>query len=152
MSNIIIIPGKGSGGFKLGTKFSKIGLKQADILSTKERGILLVYKTEQIWFFVNRNSDEVEQLSFMNGYEGKVLGKIGIGDSLNCVIQELGKCTIDNKVHEPLEHPGVTFETENGSKAKSAKIEVISVMKPYQFLGELPEHILRNLGGNRKLP
>ena len=152
MSDIMISPGLGTGRFKVGTKFLDIALNPDEILSTEDRDTLTVYKTDQVWIFVSHDTGEIEQLSFMNGYEGKVLGKVGLGDSLNCVYREFGKCTIDNKVHEPVDYPGVTFEMENGSKAKTAKIEVISIMKPYKFLGELPEHIKNNLGGSRNLP
>jgi len=49
-------------------------------------------------------SGEIDQLCFMGEFDGKVPGKVGLGDALGSVYENLGKCTIDHWVHEPRAH------------------------------------------------
>lgn len=138
-----IEPSKGVGEYRLGEKAGDTQLSELNILSKEQRDGFVVYKTEEIWFFVD-SENILDQISVVAPCEAKVLGKVGIGNTLQDVLDNFGRCTINHKTHEPVDFPGISFETENGSKNKSAKIECISVSIPYKFYGKLPKHIKNN--------
>lgn len=140
----MIKPGKGSSSIKLGVAVDTLTdyIKDATI---EKRGRLDVYKTSQVWFFVDTKNHRLTQLSFYSPFKEKVLGKVGIGDSVSHMRQQLGDFVMNDNVFESVENPGVSFETENNMKSDDALIVCISVSEPYTFLGDLPEHIKRNL-------
>lgn len=140
-----IEPGKGVGKYRLGEKISHTQFSELNIVSKEQRDGLVVYKAEGTWFFVD-SENILDQISVFAPCEAKALGKVGIGNTLQDVLDNFGHCTINHKAHEPVDFPGISFETENGSKSKSARIECISVSMPYKFYGGLPEHINQNKG------
>ena len=129
----MIIPGKGTANFKIGSLKSSIDFSKYDIIEIENREVLEVIKTEFIWFFINLKNNTLDQICVFSPFNEKVLGKIGIGDTLSMVHKEFGKCVINHKVHEPIKYPGISFETKNDSKGKSAVIDCISVSNPYPF-------------------
>jgi hypothetical protein len=148
----MIKPGIGTDRYKIGMALENLGINDIDF-EKEERDQFIVYKTDNIWFFVTKNEPKLAQLSFFYGFEEKVLGKVGVGDRLGDVKKHFGKCVINHKVHEPIDYPGIAFESEGGSKSENAIIECISVSEPYPYYDELPEHIKNNLPGTkRKLP
>ncbi len=144
----MIQPSIGTSEYKLGVDFSELGLPASIFKEIEDRGVLKVFKLEKIWFFVNKDNNKLDQLSLFQGFDEKVLGKVGLGDNLQCLKSLLGECTNIDGVYEPNEYPGISFELD-----KNKTINCISVSLPYQFHGELPSHIKRNLPGQkRKLP
>ncbi|WP_105199090.1 hypothetical protein [Pseudoalteromonas sp. T1lg10] len=146
----MIKPAKGTSQFKIGTPFGEVDFSGAEIYAVEERGELQVHKSKHIWFFFNSKTNELDQLSLFAPFTEKVLGKVGIGDSLSDVHEVLGKCCVNDKVHEPYNYPGVAFETKGGSSDGSAIVESISVSKPYPFYGDIPKHIASNMHGKKK--
>ena len=131
----MIEPEIGTSKYKIGTPFEEIDLSIYENIEIEDREILKVYKTEKIWFFFNTKNNKLDQLSLLGSFEEKTKENIGIGSLLSEVIEKYGKCTINHKTHEPIAIPGIAFETESGSKAKSAIIECISVSNPYPYYG-----------------
>lgn len=149
----MIEPAKGTSQYRIGDKLHEIDLSDIEIIEIEDRETLKVYKSREIWFFFDKRTEELDQLSLFAPFKEKVLGKVGIGDILADVYSSFGKCSINHKVHEPLDYPGIAFETEKGSKSKAATIETISVSNPYKLYVDIPQHIENNLPGNkRKLP
>lgn len=131
----MIEPGVGTSNFKIGMSFDEIDFSNFSIQEIEDRDIFTIYKTDPIWFFFLKKNNKLDQLSLFSPFDEKVLDKVGIGDSLGDVHKHFGKCVINHKVHEPVKYPGVSFETEGGSKGTNAKIETISVSDPYAFYG-----------------
>jgi hypothetical protein len=149
----MIEPAKGTRDFRLEMNFDDINISDIEITEVEERDQFRVYKSEGIWFFINRKTNTLSQLSLFSPFNEKVLGKIGIGDEITKVHEYLGECLINDNVYEPINYPGVAFNTVNNQVKNNAVIEVISVSLPYEFYGELPEHIANNIPGKtRKLP
>jgi hypothetical protein len=150
-----IVPAKGTDKYKIGMKFSDIDSDSLSISSIEVRGNLSVYKTECIWFFVFKESGTIGQICFFEGYKGKVLGKVGVGGTLDCVHRHYGKCDVSDGVHEPINLPGIGFEFKAGNKSGSAVVETVTVMDhAYSFLFNVPEHMRVPIQrqGKRKLP
>lgn len=131
----MIEPGIGTEKYKIGSSFNELGINLDNVFEIEDREILRVYKTKEIWFFINANTEKLDQLSLFNPFNEKVLGKIGIGDPLYKVHELFGQCVINHSVHEPKSTFGIAFETEKGSKSKNVKIESISVSEPFAFYG-----------------
>lgn len=131
----MIEPGLGTENYKLGMTLDELNLIEQDIHEIEDRDIFTIYKTQSIWFFILKKSGKLVQLSIFAPFDEKVLNKVGIGDNLESVYAHFGKCAVNHKVHEPIKLQGIAFETESSSKAKSAKIETISVSEPYPFYG-----------------
>ena len=131
----MIEPEKGTSQFKIGELFDELNLSGLEIYEIEDREILKVYKTKEIWFFINTKTNMLDQLSLFSPFNEKVLGKVGIGDTLADVQDVFGSCSVNHKVHEPYDYPGISFETNSGSKSKHAVIETISVSNPYVFYG-----------------
>ncbi len=149
----MIEPAQGTNDFRLGMRFGDINFSKIEIIEVEVRDQIKVYKSEGIWFFINSKTNVLSQLSLFSPFSEKVLGKIGIGDEISKVHEHLGECVINDNVCEPINYPGVAFNTVNNQFENNAVIEVISVSLPYEFYGELPEHITNNLPGKpRKLP
>ena len=148
----MIEPGKGTSRYRLGVKRQELDLSEIDILETEARGNLAVYKSPDVWFFFDMRSDDLVQLSLFAPFSEKVLGEVGIGDKLIDVHSRFGRCCINHGVHEPINYPGIAFETAGESKSEAAGIVSISVSVPYGFDGDIPEHIKQNISGDRRLP
>ena len=131
----MIEPGIGTSMYKIGTPFSEIDLSIYKNVEIEDREILKVYKTDEIWFFVNAKSNKLDQLSLFSPFNEKTKENIGIGSYLSEVYEHYGECAINHKVHEPKGIQGIAFETKHGSKAKNATIECISVSEPYPYYG-----------------
>ena len=134
----MIEPEKGTSKYKIGAQLEDLELSENEIFEIEDREILKVYKTPEIWFFINSKTNQLDQMSLFAPFKEKVLGKVGIGDTLADVYEAFGRCVVNHKVHEPFDYPGIGFETENGSKSKAAIIESISVLNPYVYYG--PAH------------
>ncbi|WP_415894940.1 hypothetical protein ACMXYQ_12720 [Neptuniibacter sp. PT34_22] len=124
--------------YRLGRKLSDLDFSGIDIHNTEDRGVLKVHLSKDIWFFEDTRTGELDQLTFMNGYTGKVLGAIGIGDAISLVFERFGKCSKSHRVYEPYNFPWLAFETEGGSKSRESVITHISVSIPFKFYG--PAH------------
>lgn len=150
----MIQPALGTNAYKIGEKYSDIDFTNVEIEEVESRGKLVVHKSREIWFFFNKETEELDQLSFFAPYSGKVLEKVGIGDTLDDVLNFFGSCSNNDRVFEPFDYPGVVFEAdETAERVSIRKISSISVCNPNKFYGELPDHIKNNLPGkNRKLP
>lgn len=149
----MIEPGKGTANYKIGMTLAELELPSEDVLDIEDRDVFNIHKTATIWFFMVKSTGKLGQLTLFSPFAEKVLNKVGIGDSLESVHDNLGKCVVNHKVHESLKYPGIGFETESGGKSKSAIIDAISVTDPFAFYGEVPKHIKDNLPGKkRKLP
>ena len=144
----MIEPGIGTEKFKLGSFSDEMSSYLSLATDIELREPFKIYKTKFVWFFFNRTTDKLEQLSLFTGFNEKVLDKVGIGDSYKRLVGELGACRKTDGVFEQEKLDGISFEL-NDNKS----IECISVSVPYQFYGELPDHIHRNLKkGRKKLP
>ena len=149
----MIILGKGTKLYKIGAHKDSIDFSTIEILEVDNREGLDVIKTELIWFFIDNKYQKIDQISAFLPFEGKVLNKIGLGDSLASAYYAFGKCVVNYKAHEPIEYPGILFETEKGSRSPNAIISCISVFDPYKSYAQIPSHISNNLAGKgRKLP
>ncbi len=149
----MIIPGKGTNLYKIGADKDSINFSNIEIQEIEKRGSLEVIKTKSIWFFIDSNDQTIDQISVFSPFNEKVLDKVGVGDSISNIHDTFGKCTTSHKVYKPIEYPGVSFETEQGSKAKNAVISCISISAPYKSSTQLPKHISDNQPGKkRKLP
>lgn len=145
-----IIPGKCIGSYKLGEQGYEQKIRNLDLIAIESQGRFSVYKTKEIWFFLDeKDNNALNQMTVFYPFQGKVMGKVGIADSLENIKENFGFCTIEHGVYEPIEYPGVSFELEGHG---SEKIYCISVSIPYKFYGELPEHIQKNLQSTKKLP
>lgn len=146
----MIYPAKGTSKYQIGTKLKEMDFSGIEIIEIEDRGTLKVYKSENIWFYFDARNDELDQLSLFAPFNEKVLEKVGIGDKLSDVYSNFGKCRIIDNVYEPLDYPGIAFNTAKNSRSKDATIEVISVSDPYKFYGEIPKHIIDNMPGKKR--
>ncbi|WP_462157178.1 hypothetical protein [Pseudoalteromonas sp. GB56] len=146
----MIIPGKGTSLYKIGVHKNSIDFSTLEIQSIEKRGNLEVIKTKSIWLFVDSNTQIITQVSVFKPFEEKVLDIVGLGDFISKVHDAFGKCIINHKVHEPIQYPGVSFETEKGTKANNAVISCISVSDPYPSDILLPKHNNDNFPNKKK--
>lgn len=85
-----IIPGEGIDKYKLGVNVSHIIKYLNDEYMIKERddgSCVITIENAMFWFDENRL---LFQIGVTKGYNGKIDGKIGIGDTLNDVQKEIG--------------------------------------------------------------
>ena len=144
----MIEPGIGTKNIKLGCFIDDISSFVSLATDVEDRGQFKIYKTPSIWFFFNKSTDKLDQLSLFVGFNEKVLDRVGLGDDFDKLIGELGSCRVIDGVIEPENFDGIAFEL-NGDKC----IDCISVSIPYQFYSELSDHIRRNMKkGRKKLP
>jgi len=144
----MIEPGIGTTKYRLGCNVEEIDLIKSEAFEIEDREILVVYKFSSIWFFINPKTNKLDQVSVFTPIGEKVLDKVGIGDSLECIQSNFGDCVINDRVYEPKNYDGISFELAKGGKS----IYCISVFLPHQFYGELPEHIAKSMQKGKKLP
>lgn len=91
---------------------------------------------ENFRFWVNKQSQKVDQISVVGDFEGKFLEKIGIGSTLNDVENQIGKWEEDLDVYILPNYKGICFElkdVENYDEEwieDQMPIEIISVYEP----------------------
>ncbi len=144
----MIEPGIGTEKYKLGCFSDEMSSYVSLATDIEDREPFKIYKTASVWFFFNKTTEKLEQLSLFTGFNERVLDKVGIGDSFERLVGELGACREIDGAFEPEKLDGIAFELNDDNC-----IECISVSVPFQFYGKLPDHIHRNIKkGRKKLP
>jgi len=133
----MIEPAKGTSKYKIGAALEDIDFSIFDKVEIEDRDILKVYKTKSIWFFFNKKTNMLDQLSLFSPFNEKTKENIGIGNTLSDIYAQYGECVKNHKVYEPKRIPGIAFEMKNGNEDKMLKIGCISVSEPYAFYGKL---------------
>ena len=104
-----IVPGKRVGKFELGMPSSQLLQSLSDYRKEQRISCFVVW-TEHIGFWIDESSLTVTQILVRGNYPGKVLGKVGIGDTLADVEKSFGKVIYEPYTWEIQGFPGVAFE------------------------------------------
>lgn len=110
----MIMNGVGVDSYQLGCGLEEIKKKIKDINFTEEElDSHLTISTDSIKFWIDKDQNNVTQISVFGEYTGKFLKKIGIGSTLSD-LNDLGiKWVKEDYVYKLPEYPGVCFELED---------------------------------------
>ncbi|WP_342576013.1 hypothetical protein [Paenibacillus sp. FSL M8-0142] len=126
----MIINGVGVDSYQLGCGLEEIKEKIKDIDYTEEElDNHFTISTDSIKFWIDKDQNNVTQISMFGEYKGKFLEKIGIGGTLSD-LNDLGiKWIKEDYVYKLPEYPGICFELEDIDdwNELEAPIEFISI-------------------------
>lgn len=137
MSLVDIIPGKGVGEFRLGMSLAEIE-QLIPNHSTEPLENHFVIWTEQLGLWIAKSNFEVTQILTRNHHPSKVLGKVGLGDTLADIEKYFGPVKDDLDIYVLTQYPGVGFELEDSDineewNEQTASIQAISIFNPPDF-------------------
>lgn len=141
-----IIPGVGIGPFQLGADESSILQISSNFSVRRSSDTSRIYTGNDIMIWVDMESGKIDQVLVEGSFQGKLLGKFGIGSYLREIEEHLGeKVKIESEitcVYEFPSLPGVCFELEDvdvpddvliaNPYEELAPIQCISVYLPRQ--------------------
>ena len=134
----VILPGQSIGRFKLGPMDEFITTFIESNCKSQESVDEIVHKSNIIWFWQSKDSDEISQICVMNDYEGKCFGTIGIKSCLKEVMQKIPSLEVDEDAgscgYSSRIVPGILFEIQEGLDEslheESGQVECICIYKP----------------------
>lgn len=130
-----IVPGERVGRFFLGEPLAELERRLPQDHTREEHSGHWVLATEAMMFWVRRPRHTVSQILVRDGFEGKLFGAIGLGDTLDEVRERIGSVVEDElgSVYVREHHPVVCFELADVSAPdepwdeRTAPIEYISI-------------------------
>jgi hypothetical protein len=135
METNIIIAGKEIAGFQLGWTLEDLLQKIGTNYTSERRSETTVIYYKCFTFFILDHDNKVEQITVGMDFQGKFLGKIGIGSTLQDVEKYIGKWEDDLDVYIVPQYKGICFElADNGIEEEWIEelmpIEWISIYEP----------------------
>ena len=133
-----IIPGKSIGGFSLGLMDELMSTFIECNCDHEEFVDNIIHKSDSIWFWQDKATDEISQICVMNGFEGKYLKTIGIGTDLSDVLEKIPTLENDPDAgdtgYSSESVPGIVFEIQDGldetQHQQLGRIESICIFEP----------------------
>ena len=134
-----IVPGERIGLFHLGMPWHALAPQLPISYERHERHDCFVVQLPAIWFFISADTQQLDQITVRNPFQGRIAGVIGLGSTGTEVAKILGTWVedADDTLVIP-EYPGVCFEVAfvDGQSVdwqmQDAPIAFISVYQPNQ--------------------
>ncbi len=108
----VIVPGRGIGIFQVGWTHDMLLACLPHPYRIRPNRSYRLIETAELWFYIDDDTNRVEQITALGHYKGKVHGQIGINSTLADVARVLGPYVPHEDGYIVPTLPGVSFELD----------------------------------------